>query len=161
MSKKRTTPSLKKREVVAPKALIPLMQAFHTDSEGTAFALIVDAAKVVYGSSEEFEIFAKKNISKEEIETIIALMKRINPRDTLETLYAAQIVASHMLGMRKLAESYIEDKKLGLSLLKFCNEAMQQLEKKRNGGMQNITVNYNYGGQGNAFMQAVTQKNEE
>jgi hypothetical protein len=54
-----------------------------------------------------------------------------------------------------LAESYIDDQKLGLNLLRFSNEAMQQLEKKRSGGSQNITVNYNYTGPGNALMQTI------
>ena len=67
----------------------------------------------------------------------------------------ARFVACHMLGMRKLAEPYMDDQKLGLNLLRFSNEAMQQLEKKRSGSTQNITVNYNYAGQGNAFMQTI------
>jgi hypothetical protein len=55
----------------------------------------------------------------------------------------------------KLSASYPDDQKLGLKLLRFSNEAMQQLEKKRNGGTQNITVNYNYHGQGNPLMQTI------
>jgi len=85
-------------------------------------------------------------------------MRGIHPRDSLETLYAAQIVASHMLGMRKLSSSYHEDQKLGMRLLKFCNESMQQLDKKRNGGTQKITVNYN--GQGNTLTQTIIPTNE-
>jgi len=75
-------------------------------------------------------------------------------------VYAAQIVASHMLGMRKLSSSYSEDQKLGLRLLKFCNEAMQQLDKKRNDGTQNITVNHNYNGSGNALSQAIIKEGD-
>lgn len=69
-------------------------------------------------------------------------MRGISPQDTLETLYAAQIVACHMMGMRKLTEQFSEDERLGLKFLQFSNEAMQQLDRKRNGGTQNITVNY-------------------
>ncbi len=75
-------------------------------------------------------------------------MKGINPRDNLETLYAAQIVASHMLGMRKLSASYPDDQKLGLKLLRFSNEAIQHLHKKRNGGTQTVKVYDNYQSQG-------------
>jgi len=53
-----------------------------------------------------------------------------------------------MLGMRKLSSSYLDDQRLGLKLLRFSNEAMQHLERKRNGGTQNITVSYSYHGQG-------------
>jgi hypothetical protein len=31
-------------------------------------------------------------------------------------------------------------------LIQFSNKALSQLQKKRNGGVQNITVNYNYAG---------------
>jgi len=37
-----------------------------------------------------------------------------------------------MLGMRKLSSSYLDDQRLGLKLLRFSNEAMQHLERKRN-----------------------------
>lgn len=60
-----------------------------------------------------------------------------------------------MLGMRKLSKGHNEDQKLGLKMLQFSSEAMGRLQKKRSGGMQNITVNYNYNGQGQALMQTV------
>ena len=85
-------------------------------------------------------------------------MRCISPRDSLETLFAAQIVVGHLLGMRKLAESYSDDQKLGLNLLRFSNEAMQQLEKKRSGVTQNIVVNYSHNGQANALVQTVLTK---
>ena len=72
-----------------------------------------------------------------------ALMKAIKPIDVLETLSAAQIVAGHMLGMRKLAQPFEADQRLGLKLLRLSNDAMERLEKKRNGGHQNINVTYN------------------
>ena len=135
----------------APKTLVPLMQAFHVDSEDTAKKLISEAASAIYGK-DDFD--NARAISKSELKGISALMKGINPKDTIETLYAAQIVVCHMLGMRRLAEQYRDDHKLGLNLLRFSSEAMQMLVKKRGGGTQNITVNYNYSGQGSSLIQA-------
>ena len=71
-------------------------------------------------------------------------MQGINPSDVLEAIIAAQITVTHMLGMRKLATGHLADQHLGLKMLRFSTDAMQQLQKKRCGGMQNITVNYNY-----------------
>lgn len=157
--KRHTPPS--SLEVTAPKAIAPLMQAFHVDSEEIANSLILEAARAIFGYAESgLDVFSNRDISKEELDGIASLMKGLNPRDTLETLYAAQIVACHMLGMRKLSASYPDDQRLGLKLLRFSNEAMQQLERKRNGGTQNITVNYNYHGQGNALMQTVIPNQE-
>jgi len=141
----------------APKALVPLMQAFHVDSEKVAKGLILEAATAIYGKDD----FGRACVvSKSELDGIVALMKGINPKD--ETLYAAQIVVCHMLGMRRLAEHYRDDQKLGLNLLRFSSEAMQMLVKKRGGGTQNITVNYNYSGNGNALIQAaISAKGED
>ncbi|MGB7977592.1 MAG: hypothetical protein WCF19_00360 [Chlamydiales bacterium] len=151
MAKQQKSEPPPDRSIQAPSSLVPIMQAFHVDSDKAAKVLIQEAANTIYGKSE----FGARSISKDELDGLWALMKGMNPRDGLETLYAAQIVACHMLGMRKLAEPYMDDQKLGLNLLRFSNEAMQQLEKKRSGGAQNITVNYNYSGQGNALMETI------
>lgn len=158
-SQKLDTPPT--HQVTAPQALTPIMQAFHVDSEEAAHSLILEASKAIYGEKEkEYDFIGPDNreLSEAELHGVTSLMKGINPKDSLETLYAAQIVASHMLGMRKLSSNYAADQKLGLKLLKFCNEAMQQLEKKRSGATQNITVNYNYNGTGNALSQTVIKE---
>ena len=155
---KKHLPPPKGHEVMAPKALIPLMQAFHVDSEKVAKDLIMEAANTLRGTDC---IGTKNPISKDEIEMVSSLMKGINPTDTLETLYAAQIVVSHLFGMRKLSETHDDGQRLGLNFLRFSNEAIQQLNKKRNGGLQNITVNYTYNSQENAVFQAVTSNRED
>lgn len=142
-----TPPNEDKKEITVPKALTPIIQAFHVDSEESVKTLLMEAAQAIYGN--ESSAFNNR-VSEFELEGVAHLMKSIKPRDSLETLYAAQIVVSHMLGMRKLAQTYLEDQKLGLNLLRFCNQAMQNLDKKRrSGGEQNITVNYNYNDQRN------------
>lgn len=129
--------------IEAPKTLICLMQAFHVDSEQAIKALIVETEKTIYGTNNPGMY---KPISKDELDCMMSLMKGINPKDDLETLYAAQFVLSHMLGMRKLTIRYKDDQKIGLDLLKFGNEAIQNLEIKRNGAcltsksIINITV---------------------
>ncbi len=140
-------------QITAPKTLESLMQAFHVESEEAAKTLIINAANAIYGNDELG--FGKKSISPEELDGIVSLIKGINPKDTLETLYAAQIIATHMLGMRKLSSTFQDDQKLGLKLLRFSNEAMQNLQKKREGGAQNITVNYNYHSQGPEFAKPI------
>lgn len=158
--KKGTPPS---QQVIAPSALSPIMEAFHVNSEEAAHVLILEASKAIYGNKKEeydFSLSKDREISDGELEGVTSLMKGLAPKNSLEALYAAQIVASHMLGMRKLSSSYGEDQKLGLRLLKFCNEAMQQLDKKRNGGTQNITVNHNYNGPGNSLSQTIIKEGE-
>jgi len=156
MAKDQKTPPPPTKEIAAPQALIPIMQAFHVASDKVAKSLISEGTTAIYGRG----CGGNRELSKSELDGVISLMKCINPRDSLETLHAAQIVVCHMLGMRKLATDFREDQKLGLNLLRFSNEAMQMLEKKRSGTTQNIIVNYSYSGQGNALMQTVLPKGE-
>lgn len=142
------------KEIVIPKKLAPLIKAFSAD-ERSARVLIIEATKTIYATQESFGMNSY-SISNEEIEGVIALMRGIDPKDTIEMIYGAQIIASHLLGIKLLSNSFHADQTLGLRLLKFCSESMSELQKKRSGGTsQNITVNYNYSGQGPAFMQTV------
>lgn len=146
-------------EITIPKKLEPIVRAFCSDSLEAAKALIIQAAKAIYGSDEDdddsFSFKTKHIITPEELKGVCALIQGIKPKDTLEALIAAQIVASHLLGMRKLAKGHIEDQRIGLNMLRFSSEAINQLQKKRSGSMQNITVNYNYNGHGSALMQTI------
>ncbi|CRX39583.1 hypothetical protein [Estrella lausannensis] len=146
-------------EITPPKELVPLMQAFHVTSKKAAKSLVLEAAKAISYPAEDY--LSKKEYSKEDIEVIVSLIQGIKPKDALETLYAAQVVASHMLGMRKLASSYPEDQKLGLKMLKFSSEAILQLDRKRNGAYQHITVNYNNSGPGNVLSQTIIKEDSK
>lgn len=132
MAKAQKTPFSPQESISAPKALVPLMQAFHADTEEQARALILEASKILHGES---------CLSKEEIACAASLIRDMKPQDDLELLYAAQVTMCHLLGMRRLSESYKDDKKLGLKLLKFGNEAMQRLTMKT-GGAENVAISY-------------------
>ena len=137
--------------ITIPKKLDPIVQAFFVDSPKAAKKLVTQAAKAIYGAEEEkdpsdFSMKSQHVITNEDIEDICAFMQGIKPNDVLEAIIAAQITVTHMLGMRKLATGHLADQHLGLKMLRFSTDAMQQLQKKRSGGMQNITVNYNYNG---------------
>jgi hypothetical protein len=139
------------KEITIPKKLDPIVRAFFSDSPRAAKNLVIQAAKAIYGAEEERDLLdysMKKQhvITNEDIEDICAFMQGIKPIDMLEAIIAAQIVVTHMLGMRKLATGHSIDQHLGLKMLRFSVDAMQQLQKKRCGGLQNITVNYNYNG---------------
>ena len=111
----------------------------------------MEAARAIYGQDH----YHKQSFSKEELDGVVSLIRSIKPKDSLETLFASQIVVGHLLGMKKLSESCLEDQKIELNLLRFSSEAMQMLLKKQTGATQNIIVNYSYNGQGNTSMQTV------
>lgn len=51
-NQKRQIPPNESYEITAPKALSPLMQAFHVDTQEAADALIMEAAKAIFGHDE-------------------------------------------------------------------------------------------------------------
>lgn len=148
--------------VSIPNALARIVDAFSVKSEDAAKTLFEQAAAAIY--YEENDAFSFQSdprpISKQEIDGVYALMKAIKPNDVLETLYAAQIVVGHMLGMRKLAQSCRDDLRLGLKLLRLSNDAMDRLVKKRNEGHQNINVTYNNLGPTNQALITSTNRSE-
>jgi len=133
-------------KIIVPRKLEPFIQAFYVKSKKAVKELILQAAKAIYESGDDgnYSFGDKQQITPEELEGIWSLIQSIKPQDTLEALYAAQVVVSHLLGLRKLAKGSIDDQRLGLKLLKLSNEAITNLQRKRLGGMQNIMVNYNY-----------------
>ncbi len=137
------------KEIKIPDKLLPLVKAFTAD-EQSAKLLIIEASKAICNSQKQRSYgYDDMEISKEEIEGIISLMKGIDPRDTIEMIYGAQIVSSHLMGLRMLSHPHKQDQTLGLNLLRFSNEAMERLQKKRSGGAcQNINITYNHLGSG-------------
>lgn len=144
-------------EINPPPSLIPIMQAFHVETEEAANALIQEAAMAI---APEGFMGRRENPSKSEIEIVASLMRGLKPQDSIETLYAAQVIVSHMVGMRKLASDYPDDQRIGLKMLKFSNEAIQQLDRKRIGRTQNIIVNYNRNGVGDSYVQTVIKEKQ-
>lgn len=136
------------REITIPKKLEPIVKAFYAESPAAAKALLIQAAKAIYESDEENFLInplkKQREIENKDLEEICAMMQSCKPQDMLEALFAAQIVVSHMLGMRKLAKSHIDDQRLGVKLLQLSTTALCHLQKKRSAGVQNITVSYNY-----------------
>jgi len=91
--------------IQAPKAIAPIMEAFHVESDKIAKALVVEAARAIYGQDN----YDKHSFSKAELDGVVSLIRSIKPMDSLETLFASQIVVGHLLGMKKLS---VLDKKI-------------------------------------------------
>lgn len=139
------------KEFVIPEKLAPLVKAFSADGQA-ARLLIIEAAKTICDAQKSSAYIYNnddKKITPDELEGIVALMQGIAPRDTLEMIYGAQIVSSHLMGLRLLSHNHAADQAIGLKLLRFSNEAMTNLQKKRAGGIsQNINITYNMPDQG-------------
>jgi predicted class III extradiol MEMO1 family dioxygenase len=140
-------------EITIPKRLRPIIQAFNAPNEAAAKALIVSSVKMIH--------YDESKIPSEEIESVMALMQALAPKDMIEMIYCAQIVSAHLYGLKLLSHDYSDDQHIGLKMLKFSNEVLNQLHKKRRGGTnQNINITYNHSGGGPALMQTILPKEE-
>ena len=115
-------------EIEIPEKLQLFVKAFSVESEAAAKILITEAMLVLCGSSG---ICVSKGVSKEEIEGVYSLMLGIKPKNIFEAIFTAQIIASHLLGLRLLLKNYDEDQALGLHFLSHSNKVLAQLEKRR------------------------------
>jgi hypothetical protein len=77
MAKYRKKDPLPDCLIKPPKALVPLMQAFHVDSEQAKKALISEAEKIIYGTNNPR---MRRLISKDELDCVMSLMNDINPQ---------------------------------------------------------------------------------
>lgn len=147
-------------EINIPRRLRPIVQAFNAANEEAAKALIISAAQALCIKESIFG-YSNGEVSDQEIESVLAMMQALAPKDMIEMIYSAQIISFHLSGLSMLGHSHRDDQILGLKLLKFSNEALNQLHKKRSGGTsQNINITYNYTGEGPVLMQKILPKGE-
>lgn len=133
------------KEITIPRKLQPIVDAFFAESPKIAKKLIIQAAQAIYGSdvNSDYNVFTKnRSITDQELEEVCSFMQVIKPCDFFEAVIAAQIVVTHMLGIRNMAKGHIADQKLGLKMLQFSAESMSRLQKKRSGAVQNINIHY-------------------
>lgn len=146
------------KEIAISEKLAPFVKAFSMDDQ-SAKLLIAEVSKAIAkatSSTDVFDCYKEKSLSEEELDGIIVLMRELAPQDSMETIYASQIVSSHFLGLRMLSHDFAADRLLGLKLLKFSNEAIGKLLKKRlEWGNQHINITFNH--EGIAMTQILTK----
>jgi hypothetical protein len=98
--------------------------------------LIKKAVAAVYEKPEA-------QVTKEEVEAVVSLIRSIEPRDTIEVMLAAQIVCASLQGMSVMSKNYLNAKGHGIMLLRLSHQSLEQLQRYRGKISQNINVTYN------------------
>lgn len=97
------------KKIAIPEKLVPLVKAFSADDQ-SARQLIAESLRPM----------------NDELDGIIAIMRQLTPKNTIQLIHAAQFVICHSSGLRLLNHGFPEDQKLGLKLLRFSNQAMSK-----------------------------------
>lgn len=109
-----------------PKILIPFFEAFEEQSEERARSLFEQGIDAIYNHN------LLSRAEKSDLNKSFLIMRNINPKSDWEKLIYAQVIVGHFLGIRKLKQDHLKDKRIALKLLKLSNGAMEHLYKPSN-----------------------------
>lgn len=152
----------KTKQIALPQQLDLLVQAIHCDNPEAAKLLVTRAMNSVYAQQSW-----KGRLEYDDAgcEAVIALIRGINPKDTVESILAAQFVALHLQATANIANENYNIMGQNLQMMRLSHQALNMLQQYR-GKSQTINVNYNMLNQGdttiNTLVQAgVKEKNGE
>lgn len=137
------------KNISASNSIALLAEAFNCKSNDAAKLLISRAMDMIY------EKGTHSAWSANDLDSVITLVRGINPKDTVEAMLAAQFVALHLQSMATLSKTYINAKGQGMMLMRLSHQALEMLQRYRGKG-QTINVNYN-----TLIQQGVAQKMED
>lgn len=137
------------KNISVSNSIALLAEAFNCQSNDAAKLLISCAMDMIYEKSTH------SAWSSNDLDSVITLVRGINPKDIVEAMLAAQFVALHLQSMATLSKTYINAKGQGMMLMRLSHQALDMLQRYRGKG-QTINVNYNM-----LIQQGVAQKMED
>lgn len=137
------------KNITTSNSISLLAEAFNCESNESARMLIIRAMDMIY------EKGTHPAWSNNDLDSVITLVRGMNPKDTVEAMLAAQFVALHLQSMATLSKTYINAKGQGMMLMRLSHQALDMLQRYRGKG-QTINVNYN-----TLIQQGVAQKMED
>ena len=147
----------KTKNVPVPKQVALLAEAVQCGNPESARLLVIRAFDVINCKSE-FEWNEK--VDDAAIDSVIALIHDIKPRDAIELILATQLVSTHFQSLIKLGSGDKSDTTHGMMLMRLSHQALDSLQKYRNKG-SNINFNYYVHNEGQAVLQTNIARNLE
>lgn len=148
-------PKKKNNEVVIPSQVALLVEAINCDDENAARLLIHRAMLLTFNSSNHWP---KENAwSDEDLDAVVNLIRGIKPRDTIEAILAAQIVALHLKGIETMSQDNYNIMGQAMMMVRLSHQALNMLQQYR-GKSQTINVNYNIHSEGDAVLNTLVQQ---
>lgn len=148
---------MKTKNIPVPKQVSLLAEAVQCDEPKAARSLVIRALDVI-NAKDDFII--GNQVDDVEIDSVISLIKGINPQDTVEMILASQFVATHFQALAKLSSTNSTDTSHGMMLMRLSHQAIETLQKYRSKG-SNINMNYFVHNEGQAMLQTNIGENPE
>jgi hypothetical protein len=143
-----------KKEVslALPQQIDLLIQAIHSDNQDAARLLVHNAMQMIHKTKE-------KKWHEKELDAVISLIRGINPKDTVESILAAQYITLHLKALSIIAEENNNTIGQGMMMIRLSHQALNTLQQYR-GKAQTINVNYNVHSEGNTTLNTMLQAGE-
>lgn len=127
-----------------------LADAINCDNPEAARLLIRRAMSAIHSHKS----WQQPAWNDQDLDAVLALIKGFNPRDTVETMLAAQFVALHLQATANMAQENYNTMSYALMMVRLSHQTLDMLQRYRGKG-QNINVNYNVLNHGNAILNTV------
>ena len=133
-----------RKDIATTDQIALLVEAIHCENQDTARLLVRRALNVVYDnkkSSWSFDDRADIEVDNSEFDAVVALIRSVKPRDSVEAILAAQFVALHLQGMNALAKDCGATKGHGMMMVRLSHQALEVLHRYREKGQSIIELN--------------------
>lgn len=144
----------KKEEVALPNQISLLMEAINCDNQNAARLLVKRAMLVSFNISHHWP--KETAWSDDDLDAVMSLIRGIKPKNTIESILAAQIVSLHLKGMEVMSHDNYNIMGQAMMMLRLSHQAFNVLQQYR-GKSQTINVNYNIHSEGDAVLNTLVQ----
>lgn len=139
-----------------PSYIDQLTAAIKCDNRDTTHLLVQQIMRAAYPQKSSLY---SKTWNEQELDTVIALIKSMNPQDMIELILVAQFISLHLQSSANIAQENYNTMHYGLQMMRLSHQSLDMLQRYR-GKHQTINVNYNVANQGTATLNTVIQHTE-
>jgi hypothetical protein len=143
----------KTKTLTLPSQITLLVEAINCDNPEAARLLVQRAMDSIYPHKTWPQSVAWGD---NDLDAVVALIRGINPKDTVESILAAQFVALHLQGMASMAKENYNIMGQAIMMVRLSHQALNMLQQYR-GKQQTINVNYNVLSKGDAILNTIIQ----
>ena len=123
-----------KKDIAITNQITLLVEAINCDNQETARLLVRRALNVVYDNKKSqwsFDDKADVEVNSGEFDAVVALIRSVKPKDSVEAILAAQFIALHLQGMNALANDCGANKGHGMMMVRLSHQALEVLQRYR------------------------------
>ncbi|MFA5999317.1 MAG: hypothetical protein WC747_04835 [Candidatus Babeliales bacterium] len=144
----------KTNAVTVPTQISLLMEAVQSDSADATRLLVKKAMLMSFDSSNKWPRETAWNDN--DLDAIVSLIRGIKPKDTIETMLAAQFVSLHIKSMETMSKDNYNTMGAAMMMVRLSHQALNMLQQYR-GKSQTINVNYNVHSEGDTVLNSIVQ----